>query len=83
VVAGPRGALRGDFRGFGKGEATQIVRGLGCLATRRKECPLVSFQKLNPVADIARVPNVTVKTEFRTQERGTQLRNQFLGRVIA
>src|SRR3984957_14876555 len=45
--------------------------------------PFVSLQKLNPGRDITRIPDVTVKAKFRTQECSTQLRNQFLRRVIA
>jgi hypothetical protein len=82
-VQGPALPSRCPFRGLGKRQAAQVVRSLGCLAARGKECPLVSLQELNPGADIARVPDVTVKAEFRAQERGTQFRNQFLGCVIA
>src|SRR5258708_5690577 len=80
VTAAPS---RCPFRGLGKRQAAQVVRSLGCLAARGKECPLVSLQELNPGADIARVPDITVKAKFRAQERGTQLRNQFLGSIIA
>src|ERR1700722_1223371 len=45
--------------------------------------PLISLQKLNPGRDIARIPYVTVKAKLRTQECSTQLRNQFLRRVVA
>src|SRR6267142_2613449 len=71
------------FRGLGKRQVAKVVRSLGCLAAGCKEGPLVSLQELNPGADIARVPDVTIKAEFRAQERGTQFRDQFLGRVIA
>jgi hypothetical protein len=65
-------ALSGrDFRGLGKGQATEIVRGLGCLAARGKECPFVDFQKVNPRGDIARAPDVPVKAKFCAKECGT------------
>jgi hypothetical protein len=38
---------------------------------------------LDPVGNVARVPDVTVKAKFCAQERGAQFRNQFFGRVIA
>ena len=41
-----------DFRLLGKGQATQIIRGLGCLAARCKECPFVGLQKFDPVGDV-------------------------------
>src|SRR6266404_9874421 len=75
-------ALR-SFRGLGKRQPTQVVGGLGSLATCCEERPLVSFQQLDPRANIAGVANVPVKAKFRTQERGAQFRNQFFGRVVA
>ena len=77
------GALpsRRPFCGLGKGQAAKVVRRLGCLAAGCKECPFVGLQKLNPVGDIARVPDVPVKAKLGAQERGAQLRNQFLGGV--
>jgi hypothetical protein len=77
------GPSRCPFRRFGKGQRTQVFGGLGCPAARRKECPFVSLQKLNPVADIARAPNVAVKAKFRRQERGAEFRNQFFRGVLA
>jgi hypothetical protein len=74
---------RRPFRRLGKGEATQVIRSLGCLAARCKECPLIRLQKLNPRGDIARAPDVPIKAKFCTQERRTQLRNEFLGRIVA
>ena len=68
--------------GLGKGQATKIVSRLGRLAAGCKERPLVGLQKLNPVGNISRAPEATVKTKFRTQERSAQFRNQFLGRVV-
>jgi hypothetical protein len=53
------------------------------MAAGCKESPLVSLQKLNPAGDVASIPNVTVKSKFCTQERRTQLRNEFLSRVVA
>jgi hypothetical protein len=60
-----------DVCGLGKGQTAQVVRSLGCLAARCKECPFIGFQKLNPIGDVPRVPNVTVKAKFCTQEGGT------------
>jgi hypothetical protein len=42
------------------------------MAAGREESPFVGFQKLNPITDVARVPNVTIKAKFRTQEGGAQ-----------
>src|SRR5205823_14031706 len=74
---------RGPFARFGEGQAAQVVRSLGCLAAGSKEGPFVGLQELDPGADVARVPNIAIEAKFRTQERGAELRNQFLGRVVA
>ena len=63
-------------------QAAQVVRSLGGSAASGKEGPFVSLQKLNPWGDIARAPNVSVKAKLGAQESGTQLRNEFLSRVI-
>src|SRR5207247_7619665 len=67
----PPAPSRCPFRGLGKGQAAQVVRSLRCLTARCKECAFVSFQQLNPGADIARIPDVTIETKFCTQERRT------------
>src|SRR5438552_4086773 len=74
---------RRDFRGFGKGQATKVVRCFRCLAARGKECAFVSLQKFNPVGDVARVSDVAVKAKLSTQEGGAQFCDQFFGRVTA
>src|SRR5437588_149028 len=71
------------FGGLGKGKAAQVVRSLGGPAACREERAIVGLQKLNPVGDVARVPDVTIKTKFCTQECGAQLGNQFLRCVLA
>src|SRR4051794_767310 len=81
TAAHGQGAFQGRLRGsavssrcpligLAKGQAAQIVSSLGGVAAGRKDCPLVSLQKLNPVGDIARIPDVTVKAKFGTQEGG-------------
>jgi hypothetical protein len=69
-VGGPPPApSRRSFRGLGKRQAAQIIRSLGSVATRCKECALVSLQKLNPVGDVARVPDVTVICRILSRSR--------------
>src|SRR6266446_1244648 len=79
----PPAPSRRDFRGLGKRQAPQVVRSLGCLTARCEECPFVGLQELNPVGDVARVPDVAIKAKLSTQEGGAQFCNQFFGRVIA
>src|SRR5258708_3872613 len=55
---------RCPFGGLGKGQAAQVVGSLGCLAAGREERPLVGLQKLNPIADVTRVSDVTIKAKF-------------------
>jgi len=51
------------FGWFGDGQASKVVGGLGCLAAGCEECPSVGLQELNPVGDVARIPNVTIKAD--------------------
>src|SRR5438105_2283578 len=74
---------RRDFCGLGEGQAAQVVSRLGRLAARRKECPLIRLQELNPVGDVARVPDIAIKAKFCAQEGGAQLRNQLLGGIVS
>jgi hypothetical protein len=60
---------RCPFRGSRKSQAAQVVSSLGRLAAGRKECPFVGLQKLNPIADVARVSHIAVKAKFGTKER--------------
>src|ERR1700730_4744619 len=80
---GPAVPSRRPFHGIGKGQAAQVVRCLGCLAARCKECPLVGLQELDPVGDVPSVSDVSVKAKFCAEEGGAQLCNQFFGCVMA
>jgi len=55
-----------SLRPLREGQPAQVVRSLGGMAAGCKECPFVGLQKLNPVADVASISNITVKAKFRT-----------------
>jgi hypothetical protein len=81
-MASPRAcASRRDFSGLHKRQAPQVFGGLGSPIARGEECPFVSLQQLDPRSDVACIPNIAVKREFGSEERGTQLRDQFLSRI--
>jgi hypothetical protein len=77
------GPSRCPFRRLGKGQAAKVVRSPGRMAAGCEECAFVGVQQLDPITDVAGIPDVTIKAKFGTQERGAQFGYQFLGRVIA
>ena len=67
----------------GEYQAAKVVRGLGGPAACCEECAFVGLEQFNPRRDLARVANVAVKAELRTEKRRTKFGDQFLCRVGA
>jgi hypothetical protein len=65
-----------------KRQSAQVVGGLRRLAASGEEGSRVGLQELDPVPDVTRMPEVTVKAELRTQERGAEFCDQLFASVI-
>ena len=53
------------------------------MAARGEKGSLVGLQEFDPVADVPSVPEIAVKAELCTKERGAEFCDQLFARVIA
>jgi len=52
-----------------------------CLGCDREDCSVIVTQKINPLADVAAVPELALDAKMGAEEGTREFRYQFLGRI--